>query len=73
MKKRFWSEEEEKLFDKAWHSTAYDRSDLERIFNRTWNALNHKAAKLGFAPRWQIEHQAEVDAVRKALKEDHVI
>ena len=71
--RKYWTEKEEKLLEEAWNSTAYDRYDLERIFQRSWNSISSKAEKMGFPQRYVIEEMARVEAIEKALKEDLVI
>jgi len=68
-----WSEKEEELFETAWKSTAYDRDDLERIFQRTFNSMHNKANRMGLPPRAQIERLARLESIERALKEDHII
>ena len=68
-----WLGREEELFSKAWMSTAYGRVDLVRIFGRSWNSLKHKASALELPARQEIESRARLEAIAKALQEDHVI
>lgn len=73
MDKKFWSEDEEKLFEEAWLSSAYARSDLKRIFQRSWNALTHKARRMELPTRSRIEALTRVKRIEEMLEEDHVI
>jgi len=68
-----WLGREEELFSKAWMSTAYDRVDLVRIFNRSWNSLKHKAKSLELPPRQEIEGKARLDAIERALENEVII
>ena len=68
-----WTKREEELFKQAWNSTSYAREDLERLFQRSFTALDHKARRMGLLDRRQIEQMARVEALEKTLKEDHVI
>lgn len=68
-----WSDREADLFEQAWYSPSYSREDLCNIFERTWNALEQKAIRMKLPRRSLIEQKARVDAIEKALKEDHVI
>lgn len=73
MSKTSWMEEEEKLFEKAWQSTAYGRDDLVQIFGRTYGALKAKARSLTLPTRGEIEARARIKAIREMLEKDHII
>lgn len=68
-----WSEREDKLFIKAWNSTAYDRQRLIEVFQRSWSSLENRGARLGQPKRWVVEERARYEAIQKALKEDHIL
>jgi len=70
---RFWLDKEEEYLEKAWSSMAYGKDDLVRIFCRSWESISKKAARLGL-PAWSVlEARAHIEAIEKALKEDHII
>ena len=70
---RFWSKQEMDLLKKAWVSGAYGKEDLTRIFDRSWPSLSNKAKNMSL-PAWgAIEARVRVQAIEKALQEDHVI
>ena len=68
-----WLEKEEEYFEKAWLSGAYDKEDLESMFQRSWMALTKKAGRMKL-PTWEtMAAMVRLEAIEKMLSGDKII
>jgi len=70
---QLWLEEEESYFKSAWLSGAYDKEDLEAMFQRSWMALTKKAQRMKL-PTWEtMAAQIRLKNIEKMLRGDNII
>jgi len=70
---QLWLEKEEEYFEKAWLSGAYDKEDLEIMFQRSWMALTKKAQRMKL-PTWEtMAARMRLKAIREMLSGDNII
>ena len=69
----YWSDREEELFRKAWMSNQYDEESLAELFGRTVYSLRRKADAMKMPRKRFLEQEARLNAIEKALKEEHII
>lgn len=68
-----WLEEEEELLRVAWKSRKYDQDRLSEIFQRSFDSIRKKAVSLGL-PSWEeMDGEARLEAIRKALEKEVMI
>jgi len=71
--RRFWLDEEETLFKETWSSGKYSPEMMSEVFQRSWGSLRSKARELRL-DSWEIVlGRVRLEAIRKALNEEHII